>query len=125
MERWLSFLMKLLIGGLLMLAFVGLWGVGLSLSDVSNFKQTVDATIEREGGLTPKALKELSTYAKEHTHGQYVLKSAQEGQVVPYGQVVAYELICSYRTPFLKSPFYRQVIKGQAVSQVRGEGDSG
>lgn len=64
MDSFFSFLVKLLIGGLMVLAFVGLWGVGIELSDVSNFKQQVNYTIERDGGLTQQAIREISTYAR-------------------------------------------------------------
>ena len=119
MDSFLSFLVKLLIGGLMVLAFVGLWGVGIELSDVSNFKQQVNYTIERDGGLTQQAIREISTYAQEHSHGQYQIKSAQLGQKVPYGMSVGYEIVCTYQTLFLSHPIFQQTVHGNAVSQVR------
>ncbi|MEX1447928.1 hypothetical protein AB3I00_14845, partial [Enterococcus sp. C76] len=82
MDAWISFFIKIV---LLFMAFMMMLGFiifGIELSDISNYKQFVNYTIERNGGLTSESLDEIEEYSEKHVHGRYVIASEKLGQKV-------------------------------------------
>ncbi|MBP2098906.1 hypothetical protein [Enterococcus rivorum] len=119
MDSYISLLVKLLIGAIAVVSFVGLWALGLGLSDVNNYKQRVNYTIERYGGLTDDALQELARYGEENTHAVYTVESPQLHEKVPFGETVTYAIQCEFQTPLLPVTVFSHTIKGSATAQIR------
>ncbi|EHK9937508.1 hypothetical protein GHK79_04725 [Enterococcus faecium] len=119
MDSYVSFLIKipvLFFIFMLMMTFILL---GIEVSDVSNYKQYVNYTIERNGGLTLEAMDKIKEYDKKHVHGKYEIISTKMGQKVNYGEKVSYKVKCNYRLYNVVVDTFAFDVKGEAVSQVR------
>lgn len=119
MSDYVAVFFKLMIAGLLVVLFVAIWGVGLAISDVSNFKQRVNYTIEQHGGLTTQAVEALEAYAKKNSQGHYQITSAQKGQKVGFGETIHYEITCTFSTHIPAPKEITHTVTGSAVSQIR------
>ncbi|EGP4894693.1 hypothetical protein FI615_002213 [Enterococcus faecium] len=119
MDSWVSFLWKIILLFMAFITIIGFILLGMSLSDISNYKQHVNYAIERNGGLTDKAVKEINKYAEEHSHGEYQLTSDKMGQKIGYGQKVSYTVKCSFKLHGLPKEYFIKSVKGEAISQVR------
>ncbi len=109
-------------------SFVGLIGFMLILSaatfliqvgDVNTFKQHVNYQIERQGGLTEEAVKEISDYSKDHYDSRFKVESELLNQKVDYGEIVNYEVVGSFKINAFNLPEIEIPSSGTGVSQVR------
>lgn len=104
----------LLIGAI---ASVGL--IFFQIQEVNSFKQQVNYQIERKGGLTEEAVKELNAYSKENYLTEYKIESDRLNQKISFGEVVEYTVTAEIPIHFYKVPSIKYDSKGSGVSQVR------
>lgn len=119
MDSFISLLLKILMLFMAFIMMICFILFGIELSDISNYKQYVNYTIERNGGLTSEAVREIEEYSEKHVHGRYEVSSEKMGQKVKYGEKVLYQVKCKY---YLYGILPKEVVfdvKGEAVSQVR------
>ncbi|MBD9844900.1 hypothetical protein IHP33_04095 [Enterococcus faecalis] len=119
MDSYVSMLFKMLIGCLFVALFLGVWSVGLALSDVSHFKQRVNYAIEQNGGLTLEVMNRLEEYSKNETHGTYKIESEQMGEKLSFGKTVHYTINCTFPTYLPMPKEIKATVQGSAVSQIR------
>lgn len=104
---------------IVVLMFVSLVDVGTQVSQLPNFKQTVNDSIERYGGLTDTAQNRIEEYSNTFNKGRFTVESADLGEKKGYGEVVNYNIKQVYEINFLISKKVTRNSEGQAVSEVR------
>lgn len=86
-EDYTANLLKMFIEMLLVLLFLAIIFLGFQISKVNSFKQEVNYVIQRQGGLTTEALKDLKHISDNTYNGYFTVvegmttKSETDGQV--------------------------------------------
>lgn len=112
-------LVKWFVGLLLVMLILAITVFGIELSSVNNFKQQVNYQIERNGGLTDTALKELDEYSHKYYGGRFKVESDKLKQKVVFGEIVDYKIIGTFKVKFFSMPDIALRFNGTGVSQVR------
>lgn len=89
------------------------------VSNVNSFKQHVSYQVERQGGLTDTAIKDINEYSKKYYDNRYKVESDQLNQKVSYGETVDYVVIGTYEIKLFPVDDVEIPSHGSAVSQVR------
>lgn len=76
-EQNTSFLITIFIEMMLVLVFLGVVFFGVQLQRVDSFKQQVDYTIERQGGMTQEALNQIKAKSANDYNSFFTVKSYQ------------------------------------------------
>ena len=104
---------------IIILMFISLVDVGIQVSQLPNFKQTVNDNIERYGGLTNTAQDKIKEHSNTFNKGRFTVESADLGNKKEYGEVTNYSIKQVYEIKFLISKEVTRSTEGQAVSEVR------
>lgn len=94
------------------------------VGDTNNFKQQVNHTIERKGGLTETAMIEIEEISDTNFGGRYTVervKSEEDSadvKKVEYGEVVDYVIHADFNIMFIPNDV-NMTFTGSSVSQVR------
>lgn len=91
----------------------------VQVQDMNTFKQNVNYTIEREGGLTPTAVAQIKKESKDNYHDSFTISSAQMNQGLPYGTVVSYKITQTISVVYGDRITFDIEREGSSVSQIR------
>ncbi|WP_142425280.1 hypothetical protein [Enterococcus casseliflavus] len=119
LDHSVSEIFRMLLGFFLACCLLSVVVFSYQLQTLNTFRQQVNYRIERKGGLTTEAVKEINQYSKEYFHGWYTVDSNQIGNKVIFGENVDYKIIGTYPIAFLPLPDLNVEVPGQASSQVR------
>lgn len=110
---------KWFIGILLIMLIASVGVIFFQLQEVNSFKQQVNYQIERKGGLTEEAIRELNDYAQENYLSAYQIESDKLNEKVSFGDTVDYTIKVEIPIHFYQVPSIEYDSKGSGVSQVR------
>lgn len=91
----------------------------IQIQDTTAYQQTVNYTIEREGGLTDSALNDLEKESADNYGGKVAVVSDDSGVEKKFGEIVDYEIKQTFSFHFFRDFSFTVSKKGNAVSQVR------
>ena len=89
------------------------------IQQVNSFRQYIDAQIERNGGLTTNAMRNIDTYNEEHYKGKFTVTSDQMNQKLPYGSIINYQIVGEYNILFFDFDTQSYPVNGSSISLVR------
>jgi hypothetical protein len=95
-------------------------GYWINRSQAYDFRDYVDAQIERNGGLTSETQKIIQNYDNAHYGGRYVVVSDSGNSVFPYGSEVNYHIIVPQNLTLVQINLQSTMLKGTSVSLIRG-----
>jgi preprotein translocase subunit SecF len=91
----------------------------IQLSNVNSYKQQVNYTIERKGGLTKEAAQSLKEYSDKYYNGAFTIESEKLNEKVQYGEIVDYQVIAKFKIAVFNIPDVTMKFTGSASSQIR------
>lgn len=118
-EHSIMEIVKWFTGLLLVMTMISVALFCYQLQDVNTFKQQVNYQIERNGGLTSKAIRNIKDYSDRNYQGRYEIKSDKLNQKVAYGEEVDYTVIATIPIQILPLPDVILSFEGNSVSQIR------
>ena len=110
---------KMYISMVLIVLMIGLAIFMYEVNQSNNYKQYVNAQIERHGGLTLEAIEEINQYSQEHFNGNFTIDSSQATAKEPFGTVVNYTAYANFKILFLEFDNVQIPLNGSTTSLVR------
>lgn len=119
LDHSISEIFRMLLGIILACYLIGISILAYQIQTINPFKQQVNYRIERRGGLTNEAMKEINEHSKKYYSGWYTVESEKTGKKLEFGDSIEYKVITNYPVLFLPSNNLKLEIIGQASSQIR------
>ncbi len=89
------------------------------VQQVNSFRQYVDNQIERNGGLTEKAITNINLHDKENYNNKFTINSDQMNQKLSYGSIINYRIVGNFKILFFNFDTRSFPINGSSISLVR------
>lgn len=112
-------LVKWFVGLLLIMMLISLTMFSFQLDNVNSFKQQVNYQIERQGGLTETAIKNINEYSKKYYNGAFKVESERLNEKVAFGEAVDYVVKGTFKIQIFPISDIHLDFNGTGVSQVR------
>lgn len=116
-ENTITMLTNLFVGLFLIIGIFALAIFFFEMQNVNSFRQTVNYTIERNGGLNQNIVDELNQHSADFFNGRFVVKG--DSNDVRFGEVIDYQVDVLIPIPFLPVPDFQTIFTGTAPSMVR------
>ncbi|EQK39983.1 hypothetical protein C672_3545 [[Clostridium] bifermentans ATCC 638] len=110
---------KLYIFAILVTFIVSIGIFVFEIGQVHNYQSYVDTQIERNGGLTDKAMANINTYNEKNYKGKFTINSDQMNQKFAYGSIINYQIVGKYKLLFLDFDTQSYPVNGSSISLIR------
>lgn len=117
MDGAVGFLFKFFFGGMVTLFILTISGAVIQFGEKNDFKQYVNASIERHGGLTDAAVDDIEKYSADTFNGRFTILTRTEKK--PYGEEIEYDYELKISPVFMKFEVIALTFNGTAASKVR------
>lgn len=91
----------------------------VQFGQITSFKEYVNNTIEREGGLTESAVEQINKHSNKYYNGRYSIDSEKLNKKVQFGEIVDYTITATYEISLFDIPAVEKNYSGSATSEVR------
>lgn len=118
MDAIVSFFGKVALAALIITMLVTVASVLQQYGEKNDYKQYVNLSIERFGGLTPAAIQDINQYSADHYDGRFSLKT-EPSEKKPFGEVIAYSFDMKITPVFTDIELSTRSFDGHASSKVR------
>lgn len=119
MDHSVAELIKYVIGLITVVMFCIVSRFCIKLLDINPFQQTVNYTIEREGGLTPSAISRINKESKDNYNSSFTITSSDSNKEKKFGELTSYTINQNFSFYFFKKIEFSISRNGESVSQVR------
>lgn len=116
-ENTITMLTNVFVGLFLILGIFALAIFFFEMQNVNSFRQTVNYTIERNGGLNQNIVGELNQHSADFFNGRFEVRG--DASDVSFGDVIDYQVDVQIPISFLPVPDFQTTFTGTAPSMVR------
>ena len=117
MDGIVSFLGKIVLTFLCIYCMLTVGAVLIQVGEKNDYKQYVNDSIERFGGLTTEAVTDIKSYSERNFDGRFEIKTTTEKKL--YGESIPYTFEMTIKPVFMDFENFKISLNGLATSKVR------